>query len=32
VVVGMHLGGMLRVLVVMLLLVVVGVQVGRHDG
>lgn len=32
VVVGMHLGGMLRVLVVMLLLVVVGVQEGRHDG
>jgi hypothetical protein len=32
VVVGMHLGGMLRVLVMMLLLVVVGVQEGRHDG
>lgn len=33
VVVGVHLGGMLRVmLVVVLLLVVVGVQEGRHDG
>jgi hypothetical protein len=32
VVVGMHLGSMLRVLLVVLLLVMVGVEERRHDG